>query len=59
MDPHNLNESVAGKMIVATIVLAGLYIGRDLLVPIALAIFLSFVLHLWCAPFSVGAFLKG
>jgi predicted PurR-regulated permease PerM len=44
MEPHNLNESVAGKMIVATIVLAGLYIGRDLLVPIALAILLSFVL---------------
>jgi predicted PurR-regulated permease PerM len=46
MDPHNLNhsESVVGKMIVATIVLAGLYIGRDLLVPIALAILLSFVL---------------
>src|SRR5262249_24744014 len=46
MDAKTLNrpEPVVGTLVVASILITALYIGRDLLVPIALAILLSFVL---------------
>jgi hypothetical protein len=50
-------EALTGVAVVAAIVIGALYVGRELFVPIALAILLSFVLAPSPGHSSVGRFL--
>ena len=46
---------MTGAAVVVAVIIGALYVGRDIFVPIALAILLSFALAPWCAACSAGA----